>query len=46
MIDRKQGFKVCEIICFVVQLVSVLDYLHENEVAHRDLKAENVMVTK
>ena len=31
---------------FIVQLVNSLDYLNDQGVAHRDLKAENVKVTK
>ena len=35
------------VICgFIVQLVNSLDYLNDQGVAHRDLKAENVKVTK
>ena len=41
-----KGFKDTTIKGFIVQLVEGLSYLHKKGVVHRDLKAENIKITK
>ena len=38
-------FETQQICGFITQIVIALDYLHNEGVAHRDLKAENVKIT-
>ena len=44
--SRKQrGFSVLRIAGYVAQLADGLEFIHSKNVAHRDLKSENVMMT-
>jgi cell division cycle 2-like protein len=43
MKKRKQQFSIAEAKCLMFQLLSGLNYLHENWIFHRDLKTPNLL---
>ncbi|KAH0800273.1 CAMK family protein kinase [Histomonas meleagridis] len=48
VIKKRHGtlFRESEVLHYFVQLVSVIDYIHSNHILHRDLKPDNIFVTK
>eukprot|EP00301_Raphidiophrys_heterophryoidea_P005901 c12427_g3_i1.p2 GENE.c12427_g3_i1~~c12427_g3_i1.p2 ORF type:complete len:287 (-),score=66.51 c12427_g3_i1:121-981(-) len=42
--DLKQPLSQSEIKCLLLQLLSAVDYMHENWVLHRDLKTSNLLM--
>lgn len=44
MEDKGSPFSISEIKCLMLQLLSAVEYLHENWVVHRDIKTSNLLL--
>ncbi|CAM9399486.1 unnamed protein product, partial [Sphacelaria rigidula] len=42
--DRPGGLSLGEVTALLAQLLSAVDFLHQNGIAHRDVKPENVLI--
>lgn len=42
--QRKEGFSEFESSCIILQLLLVTNYLHQNQILHRDIKTKNIFI--
>jgi cell division cycle 2-like protein len=45
MSEMKSPFTISEVKCLMIQLLSAVEYLHENWIIHRDIKTSNLLLT-
>ena len=45
MLELERGLTEAQIQCVCWEMLKAIDYLHQNKVIHRDLKAGNVLLT-